>query len=310
MVQDHAHHHDRVHSGTAARAFLLGALLNLGIVVLEVIYGVLARSMALVADAGHNLVDVLGVAIGGLAVVVGRRRASLRRSYGLKSASILAAFFNACLLLVATGAIAWEAIRRLVGGERAATEPVTVIVVALVGTAVNVGAALLFLRGRHVDLNERSAFLHLAGDAVISIGVAASGVVMLATGLRWVDPAVSLVLSAAIFAQAVPLLRRATNLALHAVPEAIDPVEVRAHLLAVPGVTDVHDMHIWAMSTTETALTAHLAMVVPQSDATFYRSVASGLKRAFRIEHATIQVETCDFGRCSPCTAEDPRAWR
>jgi cobalt-zinc-cadmium efflux system protein len=292
----HGHHHEK----TSWRTFAVGVALNVAIVVVEIVYGVLSHSMALVADAGHNLGDVFGVGLGGLAVYVSTRRPSPRRTYGMRSSSILAALANGTLLLVATGAIAWEAVRRLMDTAAApAVDGRTVMLVAGFGVVVNGASALLFLRGRHSDLNVRSAFLHLAGDAAVSIGVLASGAVTVFTHGSWLDPAVSLVLSLVIFLQAWPLLRQAANLALQAVPESIDPVAVRAFLAGLPGVAEVHDLHIWAMSTTEAALTAHLMMDAPAHDDAFFRHVDEELHERFGIEHVTLQVEEC--GAANPC---------
>ncbi|HXO03100.1 MAG TPA: cation diffusion facilitator family transporter, partial [Stellaceae bacterium] len=247
----HAHAHSHGHNPAAAdygRAFAIGIGLNLAYVAAEAGYGLAAGSLALLADAGHNLGDVLGLGLSWGAAVLGRRGPSDRFTYGLRSSSILAALANALILLVVTGGIAWEAIRRL-------AHPVevtggTVAAVAAIGIVVNGATALLFARGRGGDLNLRSAFLHMAADAVVTAGVVIAGVAIALTGLLWLDPAMSLVVSAVIIYGTWDLVRQALSLALDAVPEGVDSGAVRAHLMAVPGVTALHDLHIWGMSTT------------------------------------------------------------
>ncbi|MFN7975919.1 MAG: cation diffusion facilitator family transporter [Acidobacteriota bacterium] len=286
---DHAHTHGHGHDGASfGRAFAIGIALNLAFVVVELVYGVLAHSLALVADAGHNVSDVLGLALAWGATMAARRRPSKRRTYGLKRASILAALFNALTLLLVTGGVAWESIRRFL--EPAPVAGKDVMVVAAVGVLVNGVAAGLFLSGRKEDLNIRAAFLHLASDAVASLGVAITGAAIMATGRLWLDPAASLVLSAFILASSWSLLRRAMDLALDAVPENIDLDDVRAFLKSRPSVADVHDLHVWAMSTTETLLTAHLVVSDLHGDDMVAR-ISEELRDRFHIGHATIQVE-------------------
>lgn len=283
----HDHNHGPASYG---RAFAIGIALNLGFVATEFIYGRLAHSLALVADAGHNLSDVLGLVLAWGAAMLAQRQPSQRRTYGLRRSSILAAVINAIVLVVAVGWIIWEAIQRFSRPEPVAG--MTVIVVALVGIAINTGTALLFMRGREHDLNIRGAFLHMAADAGVSLGVVVAGLIIMATGWLWLDPVVSIAIALVILISTWGLLRDSINLALDAVPEEIDTSQVEAYLCQLPGVAGLHDLHIWGMSTTETALTCHL--VVPQGgqqDALITRATRD-LHDRFRIEHATIQVET------------------
>jgi cobalt-zinc-cadmium efflux system protein len=280
------------------RAFALGVALNVGFVLIEVIFGVLSHSLTLVADAGHNLSDVLGLLIAWGAAVLSRRRPTLRHTYGLRRSSILAAVVNAVVLLIAIGAIAVEAIQRFQHPEPVAGQ--TVIAVALVGIVVNTATALLFMRGRKSDLNIRGAFLHMAADAAVSLGVVLAGLAILLTGQLWIDPMVSLVIAAVILVGTWQLLCDSVNLALDAVPEEIDAAGVRTYLVTLPGVVDVHDLHIWGMSTTETALTAHLVAVGDaRSDDALLRRISRELHDGFGIEHATLQVEHGDL--CDGC---------
>jgi cobalt-zinc-cadmium efflux system protein len=287
----HAHDHG---SQSYTRAFAIGVALNLAYVAVELTYGLIAGSLALISDAGHNLSDVLGLLLAWGATWLVRRRPSPRRSYGFRRSSVLAALFNALFLLVAVGVIAWEAIQRLANPEPVAG--VTVMVVAAVGIAVNGTTAWLFMSGQKGDVNIRGAFLHMAADAVVSLGVVLSGFVILLTGWDWLDPVTSLVIVVVIVFGTWGLLRESVDLALDAVPEGIDPAEVQAYLAAVDGVREVHDLHIWGMSTTETALTAHL--VIPGADGResdgLLRRVCEELHERFEIEHATIQIEHGD----------------
>ena len=291
MAHDHSHGHSHA-PANFGRAFAIGVALNTGFVVIEATFGFLSHSLALVADAGHNLSDVLGLLLAWGASILVRRSPTARRTYGLRRSSILAALFNAVFLLVAIGAIAWEAVGRFRHPEPVAGG--TVIWVALVGIAVNTATALLFMSGRKDDLNIRGAFLHMAADAGVSLGVVVAGVIILFTGWQWLDPVVSLAIVAVILVGTWGLLRDSVNLALDAVPENIDTADVTAYLAALPGVTEVHDLHIWAMSTTETALTALL--VIPDGrvgDALLARTCAE-LHDRFGIEHATMQIERGD----------------
>ncbi len=257
---------------------------------IEVAYGLSANSLALLADAGHNFGDVLGLLLAWGASALATKGPSLRLTYGLRGTTILAAMGNAMLLVAAVGIISWEALGRLFSPEAVAGP--TVIWVALAGVVVNTATALMFLKGSSDDLNIRGAFLHMAGDAAISLGVAVAGMGILYTGWLWLDPVVSLVLAILIFAGTWGLLSESTRLALQAVPAGIDPAAVRSHLAALPGVREVHDLHIWGMSTTETALTAHLVMPDGHPGDDFLATAAQGLEKKFRICHSTLQVET------------------
>ena len=299
-AHDHGHDHSHGHSHAPAdygRAFAIGITLNLIYVAAQAVFGLAAGSLALLADAGHNLGDVLGLGLSWGAVLLGRRGPSSRYTYGLRSSSILAALANALILMVVTGGIAWEALRRL--GHPVPTEGGIVAVIAAIGIVVNGATALLFASGRGRDLNLRSAFMHMAADAVVTAGVLVAGIAIALTGLLWLDPAVSLVVSAVIVYGTWDLMRQSLNLALAAVPQGVDAAAVRAHLLAVPGVTALHDLHIWGMSTTETALTCHLVMPQghPGDDALSH--VAHELEERFNIHHTTLQIELGDSAECA-----------
>ncbi len=307
----HPHGHDHAHLGgahshavlaTPGRAFAIGIALNLGFVVAELAYGVYANSLALLADAGHNFGDVVSLLFAWGAATLARRLPTPRFTYGLRGTTTLAALGNAVLLLLAMGAIIAESIRRL--GAPAHVEGGVVIGVALAGVVVNATTALLFTRGREEDLNVRGAYLHMVSDAAVSLAVALAGVAMLYTHWMWLDPVVSLAVSAIIVVGTWGLLRDSVQLALHAVPASIDPVAVRNHLCSLQGVEEVHDLHIWGMSTTETALTAHLVMRGGHPGDDFLASVAHDIEHRFRIGHATFQVETAT-GTASCALAPD-----
>jgi cobalt-zinc-cadmium efflux system protein len=273
-------------------AFAFGITLNLGFVILEVIYGVFAHSLALVADAGHNVGDVLGLLLAWSATFLARTAPTERRTYGLRSSSILAALFNAIFLLITVGAIAWEAIRRF--GDPTVVDARTVIWVSVVGIVINTATAIMFVSGRKRDLNIRAAFMHMAADAGVSMGVVVAGFLIIATGWLWIDPVISLVIAAVIIWGTWGLLRDSINLALHAVPQGIEVAEVRQYLSGLPHVTEVHDLHVWPMSTTETALTAHLVRDVDDCDCALLEQASRDLHRKFEIQHATLQFETLD----------------
>jgi cobalt-zinc-cadmium efflux system protein len=302
MGHDHDHGHDHALPKDHGRAFLVGIALNLTIVVLEVAYGLVSHSMALVADAGHNLSDVLGLVLALAATVLAKRKPTTRRTYGFRKSSILAALANATLLLLVTGAVVWESIQRI--RDPGVVHEKTVMVVAAIAVVINGASALLFLRGGKSDLNVRSAFLHLAGDAAIALGVVASGAVILFTGFYRLDPIVSIVVSILILVSTWSLLRKALDLVLDAVPEGVDPDKVRAYLAGLADVIEVHDLHIWAMSTTETALTAHLVMSDGSRDPAFLGDVSHGLRHRFHIAHATVQIETTDAPKDCHLAAE------
>ena len=289
----HGHHHAHSHApATFGKAFAIGITLNTAYVVAEAIYGVLANSLSLLADAGHNFGDVLGLAAAWIAAWLGRRPPSARYTYGLRSSTILAALSNATVLMLVTGAIAWEAVMRFMHPEP--TAGLTVMVVSAGGVLVNGFTALLFMSGRKGDLNIRGAFLHMASDAVVSLGVIATGAAILLTGWRWLDPAISLVVSGVIVWGTWSLLRESLDLALHAVPAAVDEAAVSAYLATLPGVSEVHDLHIWGMSTTETALTAHLVRPGGALDDDLLRTACGELRARFAIGHATLQIEAGD----------------
>ncbi|VVS98339.1 cation diffusion facilitator family transporter [Erythrobacter sp. EC-HK427] len=308
---DHGHDHGHGHShgighGHAhapadfGRAFAIGIVLNTAFVVVEATYGFLSGSMALVADAGHNLSDVLGLIIAWGATIAAKRPATTRFTYGLKSSTILAALANAILLLIAIGAILFETVHRLI--DPVEPQGWTMIWVAGIGIAINTATALMFMRGRKHDLNIRGAFLHMAADALVSVGVVLAGAAILLTGYAVIDPLVSLAIVAVIGWGTWGLLKDSVKMGLLGVPDSIDCDHVRADLEALPGVTAVHDLHIWPMSTTETALTAHLVMPEGHPGDAFLRDVAHSLEHDHGIQHATIQVETdrqCAKGNCA-----------
>jgi cobalt-zinc-cadmium efflux system protein len=285
----HAHGHgghpppDRM-----TRAFVIGIVLNVGFVVLGVIAGIAAQSTALLADAAHNLGDVLGLCMAWGATVLARRARTARRTYGLRRTTILAALGNGGLVLFAIGGVVWEAVERL--GEAPAVNGGLVAIVAASGVVINGVSALMFARGRE-DMNIRGAFLHLVADAAVSAGVVIAGLVILGTGWAWVDPATSLLVSLVILRGTWQLLREALDLLLDAVPPHIDPEAVQAYLGGLPGVTDVHDVHIWSMSTTEVALTAHLVVPWDACSPSMLADATREIERRFKIGHVTLQLE-------------------
>lgn len=288
-VSAHNHQHPHFHGG---RAFGIAIALNVVFVVIEFVYGFMAHSMALVADAGHNLSDVFALVLASWAALLMRRAPDERYTYGLRSSSILAALVNAGLLLVACGAIVWEALHRIV--VPVGVDGVTVSLVAGVGILVNGFSAWLFFSGSKEDLNVRGAFLHMLADAVISLGVVFSGGVILFTGWNWLDPVVSLAVVMVILWGSWGLLRDSLNLALHAVPAHIDITAVREYLLSLPGVVNVHDLHIWGMSTRESALTVHLVLRDGHPGQDFINKAVHQLQDRFSIHHSTLQIELGD----------------
>ena len=297
-------HHGHAHATGHGRAFAVGITLNLAFVATEASYGWLANSLSLLADAGHNLGDVLGLALAWGATVLVRRLPTRRRTYGLSRTSILAALANALLLIFASGAIAIEALLRLRAPPPVASD--TILVVAAIGIAVNGISAWLFSSGSKSDLNVRGAFLHLAADAAVSAGVVVTALVMRRTGWLWLDPVASLLIAVVIVAGSWRLLRDSVNLALDAVPAHIDPLAVEAYLAALPGVRYVHDLHIWAMSTTEAALTVHLVKPDAQVDDALLARIHADLRERFGIGHSTVQFELGD--RAHPCGQESDEA--
>ena len=295
---DHGHHHGHGHGPiNNSRAFALGIGLNLAFVLVEVVYGVVAHSVALLADAGHNFGDVLGLGLSWGATALASLKPSKRRTFGFRRTTIVASVANALILLFVTGGLTWESIRRLFAPEP--TQGRTMIVVAILGAVVNASSALLFMSQGKRDLNLRSAFLHLASDAVLALGVAVAGGVILLTGWLWVDPTVSIVLAITILTGTWSLMKQSLDLMLDAVPEGIDPEEVRAFLGGLPGVVEVHDLHIWALSTTETALTAHVVMPGSSQRPAFLSEVCSELRAKFDIDHSTLQIDPEDAP--APC---------
>jgi len=292
------HSHDHGPAADFGRAFAIGIALNLGFVIVETVYGFLAGSMALLADAGHNLSDVLGLVVAWAGVKMARTSPSRRFTYGLKKASILAALINALLLLVAIGAIATEAIRRLF--NPATTEGATVMAVAAVGIVINGATALLFARGRKHDINIRGAFLHMSADAAVSAAVVVAGFLILTTGQQWIDPVMSLAIAGVIFWSSISLLKESVWMSLAGVPAGIDVDDVEAELGSLDGVIAVHDLHVWPLSTTETALTAHLVAPEVESDE-LLGSARDLLRTRFRIAHSTIQVERQAPADCTDC---------
>jgi cobalt-zinc-cadmium efflux system protein len=279
------------------RAFAIGVLLNFGFVIAEVIFGLTADSLALLADAGHNLSDVAGLLLAWGASVLSRLRPTARRTYGYRSTTIIAALVNAVILLVAVGGIALESVQRFKNPAPAAGE--TIIIVAAIGVVINTVTALLFFAGRKKDLNIRGAFLHMASDAGVSVGVVLAGIGIMTTGWMRIDPLVSLVIVAIILVSTWGLLKESMNLALQAVPAGIDTEMVSDYLSRLPGVTAVHDLHIWAISTTETALTAHLVKPDPIDDDVLITRVRRDLFENFGIDHMTLQWERSDsFVQC------------
>lgn len=286
----HAHGHGHEHAIEATnRAFVVGVILNLSFVLVETGYGISANSLSLLADAGHNFSDVIALLAAWGAMLLSKRLPSPRFTYGLRGSTILVALANAMLLLIAVGGIAWESVRRFT--QPSVMNETTVIWVALTGVVINAVTAFMLMGGSKHDLNMRGAFLHMAADAVISLSVALAGAVMLWTGWLWLDPAVSLVIAILIFWGTWDLFKQSLKLSLHAVPEAIDPEDVQRFLAAWPCVQAVHDLHIWGMSTTETALTVHLVVGADHPGNDYLHTLAHELEHQFGISHATIQVE-------------------
>ncbi len=290
MPHEH-HHHHHAHGGADnfSTAFAIGTILNVGYVAIQIIFGIGAHSLALISDAGHNFGDVLGLLLAWGATYLAKKGSTERRTYGFGRSSILAALGNGILLLITVGGITWEAIRRMAHPEMVAGR--TVIVVAAIGILVNGFTAFLFAAGRKHDLNVKAAFLHMAADAIVSVGVVVAGLIIMATGWRLVDPITSLLINAVIVYGTWGVLRQSVAMALDVVPDTVDPTAVRLYLEGLPGVTAVHDLHIWPLSTTRTALTVHLEMPEGAQGDTFLHSVCEHLHNSFAIEHSTIQVE-------------------
>jgi cobalt-zinc-cadmium efflux system protein len=297
---EHGHHHGglgHVHApANFGRAFAIGIALNLAFVVAEVVYGILGNSVALLADAGHNMSDVLGLGVAWFATVLAKRPPSERFTYGLGGSSILAALFNAAFLLVAIGGLSWEAIERLFEPQPVAGK--TVMIVAAVGILINGICAWLFASGRKGDLNIRGAFTHMAADALVSAGVVVAGLIMLLTGWHWLDPVVSLLINVVIIWGTWSLLTGSISMSLNAVPSGIDLAAVRSALQTEVGVASIHDLHVWPTSTTETALTAHLVIPGGHPGDAFLMKVSDDLEKKFGIGHVTLQVEANELTSC------------
>jgi cobalt-zinc-cadmium efflux system protein len=292
--------HDHTHAPADYNAaFAVGIGLNTAFVAVEAFFGWRIDSLALLADAGHNLSDVLGLVLAWGGALAGRLRPDARHTYGWKRASILAAFINAMLLLVAMGSLAWEAVHRLQSPQP--IEGVTIMVVAGIGIVVNTATALLFMRGHEDDLNIRGAFLHMVADALVSAGVVVAGGLALRFGWTWLDPVVSLLIAAVIVVGTWSLFKQSLHLLFDGVPEGVDLQEVQALLESLPGVERVHDLHVWAMGTAEIAMTAHLVMPSGQADDAFLRDATQRLHDGFGIEHVTLQVVRAPFtAACAP----------
>jgi len=281
------------------KAFAIGMALNIVFVIIGVIAGLVAHSTALLADAAHNMGDVLGLGMAWGASVLAKRGRTARRTYGLRRTTILAALANGGLVLFAVGGVAWEAITRI--GAPPDVHGPLVAIVAAIGVAINASAALLFAKGRAEDMNIRGAFVHLIADAAVSAGVVVSGLIVWRTGRMWIDPATSLLVSIVILFGTWKLVRESLDLILDVVPAQIDPSEVETFLAGLPGVTGVHDLHIWSMSTTEVALTAHLSVPWETCSPTMSSDAAAEIEHRFKIGHVTIQLEPADAKPCENC---------
>ncbi len=286
MSHDHSHHHE---INNYNRSFAIGITLNMIFVIIELFYGMYADSLALIADAGHNFSDVLSLMLAWGASYLATKHPTSKRTYGLRKVTIMASLFSAILLLVALGAIAWDSIERL--SDPQAVNGTVIIIVAAIGVVINTATALLFVKGQKHDLNIRAAYLHMAADAVISLGVVIAGIAILLTGWLWLDPVISLSIVVVILLGTWGLLRDSIDLSIDAVPQGIDVGEIKEYLLNLSNISDLHDLHIWALSTTENALTVHLVT----TDALIYnhiiQEIQEHLHHHFNISHATIQME-------------------
>ncbi len=283
----HSHHHHEINNYN--RSFAIGIALNVIFVIIEVSYGLLADSLALIADAGHNLSDVMSLMLAWGASHLATKHPTRKRTYGLRKVTIMASLISAILLLVALGGIAWESVERLSSPQP--VDGVIIIVVAAIGVVINTVTALLFVKGQKHDLNIRAAYLHMAADAAISLGVVVAGIAIMLTGWLWLDPVISLVISVVILLGTWALLRDSINLSIDAVPQGIDVAEIKNYLLSLENISDIHDLHIWALSTTENALTVHLVTTYELVDNAFLKEIQEHLHHHFHIAHATIQIE-------------------
>jgi len=284
MGHDHSHEVKNYN-----KAFAIGISLNVVFVIIEGVYGVMADSLALIADAGHNLSDVVSLLLAWGAFYLAKKNPSLKRTFGLKKVTILASLVSAILLLIALGAIAWEAVERF--SQPKSVDGMIVIVVAGIGVVINTITALLFMEGQKDDLNIRGAYLHMAADAGVSLGVVLAGIAIMYTGWLWLDPVISLVIVFVILIATWGLLRDSVNLSIDAAPRDVDVSEVKNYLLSLENITDLHDLHVWALSTTENALTVHLLSTATQIDNSFIETIQEHLHHTFGINHSTIQIE-------------------
>ena len=293
MSHDHtSHHHHEINNYN--RSFAIGIALNVIFVIIEVSYGLLADSLALIADAGHNLSDVMSLILAWGAYYLAKKHPTQKRTYGLRKVTIMASLLSAVLLFVALGGIAWESLERLSSPQP--VDGMIIIVVAAIGVLINTATALLFVKGQKHDLNIRAAYLHMAADAVISLGVVVAGIAILLTGWLWLDPIISLFIVVVILLSTWGLLKDSINLSIDAVPQAIDVGEVKEYLLNLTNVADLHDLHIWALSTTENALTVHLVTTDALLYNDFIREIQEHMHHHFNIVHVTIQIEKEESG--------------
>lgn len=295
----HAHHHEPENFN---RAFAVGVVLNVGFVIIEAFYGFMAGSIALIADAGHNFSDVIGLLLAWGASYLAVKKPTKQRTFGFRRATIVASLTSAIMLFIALGGITWEAIGRF--GDPQAVDSTIIIVVAGIGVIINTITALLFVSGQKHDLNLRGAYLHMAADAAVSVGVVVAGLAIMITGWLWLDPVISLVIVAIVLIGTWQLFTESMNLALDAVPKNIDVAEVESYLLALEKVIGAHDLHVWALSTRETALTVHLVVDEELIDNHFLHDVTRELHEHYSIEHATIQIENC--GASGSCRLDRP----
>ncbi len=295
MAHEHTHTHSEVKD--YGKAFAIGIALNLIYIIIEASYGFMINSLALIADAGHNLSDVLGLLLAWGASYLVKKAATEKHTYGFRKSSVLAALLNALILLVAIGAITWEAIGRF--GNPQIIEGKIVMIVAGIGVLINSATALLFFSGRKQDLNIKGAFLHMAADAGISLGVVIVGVALIYTSLHWLDPLISILIALIIFWGTWGLLKDSVNLALDAVPENIDKKDIEQYLASLPEIEKFHDLHIWALSTTETALTVHAVVHHACDRNRLIEAISDQLKHKYNIIHSTIQLEDLSKTDCT-----------
>ena len=284
----HTHQHPTPNNYTLA--FGIGTALNIIFVIVEAVFGFLSNSLALIADAGHNLGDVLALLLSWGATYLAQRKPTRTKTYGLRRGTILAAFISSLILLMTMSIVAWEAIGRF--STPSEVNSFTIIVVAAIGVIINTLTALLFFSSQHTDLNIKAAFIHMAADAGVSLGVVIAGIAIMLTGIFWIDPAISLLIVVVIIISTWSVFRDSFNLAMDGVPKGIDVEEVRSFILKQEGITEIHDLHIWAMSTTQVALTAHLVRATTTLDDEFLHRLSKELKERFDIIHPTIQIES------------------